>query len=134
MQVTLRPLPVRNIASPSTAPHARDGNQRAADHLQHHAEHEQIAVAEESAAEVTAEHVQAIVEGAEYAHHGVGAAFVEAQPLGGVQHQRGVKHGEAQRGEDLDEEQRPAPGMAWRACGAGMASEGVKTNLYCIIM
>ncbi|MOA31668.1 hypothetical protein D3C78_1528380 [compost metagenome] len=49
--------------------------------------------------------MQTVVEGAEDPHHGVGLGFAEAEPLGGVEHQGGVKHGKTQGGEGLDEEQ-----------------------------
>ncbi|MNE03984.1 hypothetical protein D3C80_965050 [compost metagenome] len=108
---------------PIKPPNARHGDQCTTDHLQHHAQHEQVAVAEEAPAQVTAKHMQTVVERTKYAHHGVGAAFAEAQALGGVQHQRGIQHGKTQGGKDLDKEQCPGArgdGMALRRCRCGV--------------
>ena len=79
---------------------------RAADHLQRHAPDEEIPVREEAAAQVTAEEVQAVVEGAEHAHQRRGHFHRELQMLRRVEDQRRVKDGEAERREDLNEEQR----------------------------
>ncbi|VXA89190.1 hypothetical protein AERO8C_80108 [Aeromonas veronii] len=82
--------------SPVEAGDPHLGDEVAADHLQHHPHHEQVAVAEVAPAEIAAKQVQAIVEGPEDPHHGVGLGFTEAEPLGGVEHQGGVEHGKPQ--------------------------------------
>ncbi len=78
----------------------------AADHLQSHAPDEEIAVRKEAATEVTAEEVQAVVEGAEHTHQHGGRFHAELQMLRRVEYQRRVEDGEAERREDLNEEQR----------------------------
>ena len=78
----------------------------AAEHLQHHAADEQVAVRKETAAQVTAEKVQAVVEGAEHAHQRGGLLYSEMQMLRRVEDQGRVEDGEAERREDLNEEQR----------------------------
>ena len=78
----------------------------AAEHLQRHAPDEQVAVRKEAAAQVTAEEVQAVVEGAEHAHQRGGLFHAEMQMLRRVEDQRRVEDGEAERREDLNEEQR----------------------------
>ena len=78
----------------------------AADHLHRHAPDKQIAVRKKTAAQVTAEKVQAVVEGAEHTHQRSGHFHRELQMLRRVEDQRRVKDGEAERGEDLNEEQR----------------------------
>ena len=90
---------------PVEAGDAHLGDEVAADHLQDHPHHEQVAVAEVTPAEVAAKQVQAVVEGSEDPHHGVGLGFAKAEPLGGVEHQGGVEHGKTQGGEGLDKEQ-----------------------------
>ena len=82
------------------------GDACAADHLQRHAADKQIAVRKEAAAEVTAEKVQAVIECAEHAHQRGGRFHAELQMLRRVKDQRRVKDGEAERREDLNEEQR----------------------------
>ena len=78
----------------------------AAEHLQRHAPDKQVAVRKETAAQVTAEEVQAVVEGAEHAHQRGGLFHAEMQMLRRVEDQRRVENGEAERREDLNEEQR----------------------------
>src|SRR6266540_5827847 len=79
---------------------------RAADHLHRHAPDKQFAVRKEAAAEVTAEEVQAVVEGAEYAHQRGGLLYSKIQMLRRVEYQGRVEDGEAERRENLNEEQR----------------------------
>jgi hypothetical protein len=83
-----------------------DRHRAATQYLQHHAAHEEVAIAEEAAAEVAAEQVQAVIEGAEYAHDRGRFLRREMQVTGRVQDQCRVEDREAERGEDLDEEQR----------------------------
>ena len=78
----------------------------AAEHLQRHAADEQVAVREETAAQVTAEEVQAVVECAEHTHQRGGRFHAKMQMLRRVEDQRRVEDGEAERREDLNEEQR----------------------------
>src|SRR5205807_2915071 len=82
------------------------GDARAADHLQRHAADKQVAVRKKAAAQVTAEEVQAVVEGAEHAHQRGGRFHAELQMLRRVEDQGRVEDGEAERCEDLNEEQR----------------------------
>src|SRR5207237_3398044 len=82
------------------------GDTRVAEHLQRHAADEQVAVRKETAAQVTAEEVQTVVECAEHAHQRGGRFHAELQMLRRVEDQRRVKDGEAERREDLNEEQR----------------------------
>src|SRR5205807_3097283 len=82
------------------------GNAGAADHLQRHAADEEVAVRKETAAQVTAEQVQAVVERAEHAHQRGGLFYAEVQMLRRVEDQRRVEDGEAESREDLNEEQR----------------------------
>src|SRR5439155_1843211 len=82
------------------------GDTRAADHLQRHAPDKQIAVRKEAAAQVTAEEVQAVVERAEHAHQGGGLFHAEMQMLRRVEDQGRIENSEAERREDLNEEQR----------------------------
>src|SRR5947199_10449154 len=63
-------------------------------------------VRQEAAAQVTAEEVQAVVESAEHAHQRSGHFHRELEMLRRVEDQRRVKNGEAERSEDLNEEQR----------------------------
>ena len=91
----------------------------AADHLQRHAPDEEIAVREEAAAQVAAEEVQAVVEGAEHAHQRRGHFHRELQMLRRVEDQRRVEDGEAERREDLNEEQH----------GRSLRSRGEKRDL-----
>ena len=86
----------------------------ATDHLQRHAPDKQIAVRKEAAAQVTAEEVQAVVECAEHAHQRGGLFHAEMQMLRRVEDQRRVEDGEAERREDLNEEQR---GRSLRSVG-----------------
>ena len=79
---------------------------RATDDLQRHAPDEEIPVREEAAAQVAAEEVQAVVEGAKHAHQRRGLFHRELQMLRRVEDQRRVEDGEAERREDLNEEQR----------------------------
>ena len=78
----------------------------AADHLHRHAPDKQFAVRKETAAQVTAEEVQAVVECAEHAHQRGGLFYSEMQMLRRVENQRRVEDGETERREDLNEEQR----------------------------
>ena len=78
----------------------------AAEHLQRHAPDKQVAVRKKTAAQVTAEEVQAVVECAEHAHQRGGRFHAEMQMLRRVEDQRRVEDGEAERREDLNEEQR----------------------------
>ena len=78
----------------------------AAKHLQRHAADEQVAVRKEAAAQVTAKEVQAVVEGAEHTHQGGGLFHAEMQMLRRVEDQGRIEDGEAERCEDLNEEQR----------------------------
>ncbi len=71
-----------------------------------HAADEEIPVREEAAAQVAAEEVQAVVEGAKHAHQRRGHFHRELQMLRRVENQRRVKNGEAERRKDLNEEQR----------------------------
>ena len=80
-------------------------NAPATDDLQRHAPDEEIPVREEAAAEVAAEEVQAVVERAKHAHQRRGHFHRELQMLRRVEDQRRVKDGEAERREDLNEEQ-----------------------------
>src|SRR5207245_4196322 len=82
------------------------GDAGAPDHLQRHAPYKQVAVRKEAAAQVTAEEVQAVVEGAKHAHQRGGRFHAEMEMLRRVEDQRRVEDGEAQRREDLNEEQR----------------------------
>src|SRR5438477_4058329 len=66
----------------------------------------QFAVRKETAAQVTAEEVQAVVESAEHTHQRGGRFHAEMQMLRRVEDQRRVQDGEAERREDLNEEQR----------------------------
>src|SRR5206468_11743878 len=90
------------------------GDAGAADHLERHAPDKQVAVRKETAAQVTAEEVQAVVEGAEHAHQRGGLFHAEMQMLRRVEDQGRVEDGEAERREDLNEEQR---GRSLRSCG-----------------
>ena len=76
----------------------------AADHLHRHAPDKQFAVRKETAAEITAEEVQAVVEGAEHTHQRGGLLYSEMQMLRRVKSQGRVEDGEAERREDLNEE------------------------------
>src|SRR5207245_9049995 len=89
----------------------------AADHLQPHAPDEQVAVRKEAAAQVTAEEVQAVVECAEHANQRGGGFHAEVQVLRRVEDQRRIENGEAERRENLNEEQR----------GRSLRSRGEKT-------
>ena len=71
------------------------GDTRAAEHLQRHAPDKQVAVRKEAAAQITAEEVQAVVEGAEHAHQRGGRSHAELQMLRRVEDQRRVEDGEA---------------------------------------
>ncbi len=82
-----------------------DGNAPATDDLQRHAPDEEIPVREEAATEVAAKEVQAVVERAEHAHQRRGHFHRELEMLRRVEDQRRVKDGEAERREDLNEEQ-----------------------------
>ena len=86
----------------------------AADHLHRHAPDKQFAVRKETAAEVTAEEMQAVVEGAEHTHQRGGLLYSEMQMLRRVKYQGRVEDGEAERREDLNEEQR---GRSLRSVG-----------------
>ena len=83
-----------------------DRDASATDHLQAHAPDKQVAIRKETAAQVTSEKVQAVVECAEHAHQRGGIFHAEVQMLRRVEDQRRVKNGEAERREDLNEEQR----------------------------
>ena len=78
----------------------------AAKHLQRHAADEQVAVRKEAAAQVTAKEVQAVVEGAEHTHQRGGLFHAEMQMFRRVEDQRRIEDREAERREDLNEEQR----------------------------
>src|SRR5207245_11761362 len=82
------------------------GDAGAPDHLQRHAPYKQVAVRKEAAAQVTAEEVEAVVEGAEHAHQRGGRFHAEMQMLRRVEDQGRVEDGEAERREGLNEEQR----------------------------
>ena len=99
----------------------------AADHLQRHAADEQVAVRKEAAAQVAAEEVQAVVERAEHAHQRGGLFHAEMQMLRRVEDQRRVEDGEAERREDLNEEQR---GRSLRSVGE-TACEKLHLALLC---
>src|SRR5205814_7849100 len=71
-----------------------------------HAPDEQVAVRKETATQVTAEEVQAVVECAEHTHQRGGLFHAEMQMLRRVEDQGRVEDGEAERREDLNEEQR----------------------------
>src|SRR5213079_3617691 len=90
------------------------GDTRAAADLQRHAPDKQVAVRKEAAAQVAAEEVQAVVECAEHAHQRGGRFHAEMQVLRRVEDQGRVEDGEAERREDLNEEQR---GRSLRSCG-----------------
>ena len=100
---------------------------RATEHLQRHASDKQLAVRKETAAQVTAEEVQAVVECAEHAHQRRGLFHTEMQMLRRVEDQRRVEDGEAERREDLNEEQR---GRSLRSRGE-KAFERVHPALLC---
>ena len=91
-----------------------DSNAGAADNLQHHAPDEEVAVRKEPAPQVAAEEVQAVVEGAEHAHQRGGRFHGELEVLRGVEDQRRVEDGEAERTKDLNEEEH---GRALRSAG-----------------
>src|SRR5262249_36030365 len=78
----------------------------AAEHLQRHAANEQVPVRKEAATQVTAEEVQAVVEGPEHTHQRGGLFHSEIQMLRRVEDQRRVEDCEAERSENLNEEQR----------------------------
>jgi hypothetical protein len=78
----------------------------AAEHLQCHATDEQVAVRKKPAAQITAEEVQTVVEGAEHTHQRGGLLYSEMQMLRCVEDQRRIEDSEAERGENLNEEQR----------------------------
>ena len=78
----------------------------AAEHLQRHTADKQVAVRKETATKVTTKEVQSVVESAEHAHQRGGRFHAEMQMLRRVEDQGRVKDGEAERGEDLNEEQR----------------------------
>ena len=78
----------------------------AAEHLQRHAADEEVAIRKKATAQVTAEEVQPVVEGAEHTHQRGGRFHAEMQMLRRVQDQRRVEDGEAERRENLNEEQR----------------------------
>src|SRR3546814_1988595 len=78
-------------------------NQSAAEHLQHHAADEQIAIAEKASAEITAEQMQSVVERTEHAHHGGRVLDRKFEVLGRVQHQRRIQNRESQLRKDLDD-------------------------------
>src|SRR5439155_17088601 len=82
------------------------GDTRAAADLQRHAPDEQVAVRKEAAAQIAAEEVQAVIECAEHAHQCGGLFHAEMQVLRRVEYERRVEDGEAERREDLNEEQR----------------------------
>src|SRR5439155_7306638 len=82
------------------------GDASAAEHLQRHAPDKQVAVRKEASAQVTAEEVQAVVEGAEHTHQRGGCFHAEMKMLRRVEDQGRVEDGEAERREDLNEEQR----------------------------
>src|SRR5947199_723147 len=103
------------------------GDTRAAEHLQRHAPDKQVAVRKEAAAQVTAEEVQAVVKGAEHAHQRGGLFHAEMQMLRRVEDQGRVEDGEAERREDLNEEQR---GRSLRSCGE-KALERIHPGLLC---
>ena len=106
MHVTFRPLPVRKKREAHVEHRERAGRDaRATDDLQRHAADEQIPVGQEAPAEIAAEQVQAVVESAEHAHQHRGRFHAEMQMLRRVEDQRRVKDGEAERREDLNEEQ-----------------------------
>src|SRR5204862_1697833 len=69
-----------------------DRNAPATDHLERHAPDEEIPVREEAAAQVAAEEVQAVVEGAEHAHQRRGHFHRELQMLRCVEDQGRVKN------------------------------------------
>jgi hypothetical protein len=83
-----------------------DGNAPATDDLQRHTPDEEIPVREEAAAQIAAEEVQAVVKGAKHAHQRRGHFHRQLEMLRRVEDQRRVKDGEAERREDLNEEQR----------------------------
>src|SRR5206468_4227923 len=85
------------------------GNAGAAEDLQPHAADKQVAIRKETAAQVAAEEVQAVVECAEHAHQRGGRFHAEMQVLRRVEDQGRVEDGEAERREDLNEEQRSRP-------------------------
>ena len=86
----------------------------AADHLQRHAPDEKIPVRKEAAAQVTAEEMQAVIEGAKHAHQSRGHFHRELQMLRRVKDQCRVKDGEPERRENLNEEQH---GRSLRSSG-----------------
>src|SRR5207249_7205160 len=82
------------------------GDTCAAEDLQRHAPNEQVAVRKKAATQVAAEEVQAVVECAEHTHQRGGLFHAEMQMLRRVEDQGRVEDGEAERREDLNEEQR----------------------------
>src|SRR6266699_5308873 len=96
------------------------GDTRAAEDLQRHAPDKQVAVRKEAAAEVAAEEVQAVVECAEHAHQRGGRFHAELQMLRRVEDQGRVEDGEAERRENLNEEQR----------GRSLRSRGEKARFH----
>src|SRR5262249_12620633 len=99
----------------------------AADHLQRHAPDKQLPIRKEAAAKVTAEEVQAVVEGTEHTHQHGGLFHTEMQMLRRVEDQGRVEDGKTQRREDLNEEQR---GRSLRSRGE-KALERVHPALLC---
>ena len=82
------------------------GDTRTAEDLQRHAPDKEVAVRKETAAQVTPEEVQTVVECAEHAHQRGGRFHAELQMLRRVEDQGRVEDGEAERRKDLNEEQR----------------------------
>src|SRR5205807_6865654 len=82
------------------------GDAGAAEHLQRHAPDKQVAIRKETAAQVAAEEVQAVVERAEYTHQRRSRLHAEMEVLRRVEDQRRIEDGEAERRENLNEKQR----------------------------
>ncbi len=82
------------------------GDASAAEHLQRHAPDEKVAVRKKTAAQVTAEKVQPVIEGAEHTHQRGGLFHAELQMFRGIEDKGRVEDGEAERRKNLNKEQR----------------------------
>ena len=86
----------------------------APDHLEHHAADKEIPVREKPPAEIAAEQVQAVIESAKHAHQGRGHFHRQLEMLRRVKDERRIKNREAERREDLNEEERGRPLRSFR--------------------
>ena len=95
--------------------------------MEHHAADKEIAVRKETAAEIAAEEMQTVVKGAEHTHQRRGCFHAELQMLRRVKDERRVENSEAERREDLNEEQR---GRSLWGCGE-TAGQKFHSVLFC---